>query len=583
MAALEGREIVAYTKIIPVRSRLDHCLDYVLDHEKNGLDRALGYIQDRDKDTLPGEFAGETCLETAINCALETACRDMMGTKRHYGKTRGVLAYHIIQSFAPGEVSAEEAHAVGLEFAQKLFGDQYEAVVSTHLNCEHYHNHILINSVSYADGRKYRNSFADYYGGIRAVSDQLCREHGLSVIEPEGHGQNYPVWEAGKEQPVRARVKRDVELAIAQADCFERFLQALEALGYTVKYGPRVKHIAVRPPFGERNIRLDSKGVDWPEDLIRERIEAAKHGEPVRPPDGPPTQTALPKSRLRVQDGSARRYRVPHGLPARRRKLHGFRALYVKYMFQLGIIPKRRPPTRAAFLMLKEEQKKLGRYIAQFKLFQQYRVDTPDQLAMLTDALQAEIDALTDRRRDYYRLRRRITALFSFSGGVVQNVMGHVGNLVGASVTVPEEIVSAIENVGFLESIPLWLVSFLGSLFITVMSFLLIMTVYGRFFKIYLFAALAPIPLSAFASEVTAGTGKAYAKGLIGVCIEGVVIVLACLVFTAFTQSGGPAVNTAADPVTMSWDYIAQTIFNMLILAGLVKGADRVVKEMFGL
>lgn len=176
-----------------------------------------------------------------------------------------------------------------------------------------------------------------------------------------------------------------------------------------------------------------------------------------------------------------------------------------------------------------------------------------------------------------------ITALFSFSGGVVQNVMGHVGNLVGASVTVPEEIVSAIENVGFLESIPLWLVSFLGSLFITVMSFLLIMTVYGRFFKIYLFAALAPIPLSAFASEVTAGTGKAYAKGLIGVCMEGVVIVLACLVFTAFTQSGGPAVNTAADPVTMSWDYIAQTIFNMLILVGLVKGADRVVKEMFGL
>lgn len=176
-----------------------------------------------------------------------------------------------------------------------------------------------------------------------------------------------------------------------------------------------------------------------------------------------------------------------------------------------------------------------------------------------------------------------MTALFVFSGGIVQNVMGHVGGLVGASVTVPEEIVTAIEEVGFLQSIPLWLVSFLGSLFITVMSFLLIMTVYGRFFRIYLYSALAPIPLSAFAAEATSGTGKAFVKGFIGVCMEGAVIVLACLIFSAFAESGGPVINTAADPVTMSWDYIAQTIFNMLILVGLVKGADRVVKEMFGL
>ena len=398
---------MAYTKIIPIRSRLDHCVDYVLNHEKNSLGRALEYISDPEKNTLPGEFAGVTCLEAAVNCCLETAHRDMMGTKRHYGKTRGVLAYHIIQSFAPGEVSAEEAHAIGLEFAQQLFGDRYEVIVSTHLNREHYHNHILINSVSYADGRKYRNNFADYYDGIRAVSDDLCREHGLSVIEPEGHGQNYQRWEEGKEQPVRGRVKRDVEAAIAQADSFEGFLQALEAWGYTVKYGPRVKHIAVRPPFGESNIRLDSRGVDWPEELIRARIEAVRRGEPVRPPGASLAKTAIPISQLRVQGPHARRYHVSPTVPARGRKLHGFRALYVKYMFLLGIIPKRKPPTRAAFLMLKNEQKKLDRYIAQFKLFQHYRIDTPDQLTMLSDAMQAELDALTDRRKDYYRLRRR--------------------------------------------------------------------------------------------------------------------------------------------------------------------------------
>lgn len=176
-----------------------------------------------------------------------------------------------------------------------------------------------------------------------------------------------------------------------------------------------------------------------------------------------------------------------------------------------------------------------------------------------------------------------MTAIFSISGGIVQNVMGHVGGLVGASVTLPDEIITAIEEVGFLESIPLWLVSFLGSLFITIMSFILIMTVYGRFFKIYLFAALAPIPLAAFASETTSGTGKAFVKGFIGVCMEGAVIVLACLIYSAFAQSGTPGWNDSASAVTMAWEYIASAIFNMLILVGLVKGADRVVKEMFGL
>lgn len=176
-----------------------------------------------------------------------------------------------------------------------------------------------------------------------------------------------------------------------------------------------------------------------------------------------------------------------------------------------------------------------------------------------------------------------MTAIFAVCGGIVQSVMGHVGGMAGASVTLPEEIVTAIEEVGFLQSIPLWLVSLMGSLFITIMSFLLIMTVYGRFFRIYLYTALAPIPLSTFAAETTAGTGKAFVKGYIGVCMEGAVIVLACLIFSAFSESGGPTVDAGADVVTMAWDYIASTIFNMLILVGLVKGADRVVKEMFGL
>ena len=176
-----------------------------------------------------------------------------------------------------------------------------------------------------------------------------------------------------------------------------------------------------------------------------------------------------------------------------------------------------------------------------------------------------------------------MTAIFSVCGGIVQTVMGSVGSMAAASVSVPQEIVDAIEDVGFLASIPLWLVSLLGSLFITVMSFILILTVYGRFFRLYFYTALAPLPLSSFAGEGTSFAGKAFLKSYIGICLEGAIIVLACLIFTAFMSSSAPIVDTSLSAVTMSWQYIGETIFNMLVLVGLVKGAERIVKEMFGL
>lgn len=176
-----------------------------------------------------------------------------------------------------------------------------------------------------------------------------------------------------------------------------------------------------------------------------------------------------------------------------------------------------------------------------------------------------------------------MTSLFSVCGGVVQTVMGSIGGMASASVSVPQEIIDAIEDVGFLASIPLWLVSLLGSLFITVMSFILILTVYGRFFRLYMYTALAPLPLASFAGEGTSFAGKAFIKSYIGVCMEGAVIVLACLIFSAFATTSTPTVDTSLSAVTMSWQYIGETIFNMLVLVGLVKGAERIVKEMFGL
>ena len=175
-----------------------------------------------------------------------------------------------------------------------------------------------------------------------------------------------------------------------------------------------------------------------------------------------------------------------------------------------------------------------------------------------------------------------MTAVFAICGSVVSTAMSGLGGLVGAQASLPTEIVTAIEDVSFLQSIPLWLVAFVGSLIVTVLSFILILTVYGRFFRLYLYTALAPIPLASFAGEGTASTGRSFIKSYIGVCMEGAVIVLACLIYSAFLSSSAPAVDSNLPAVTMAWQYVGQLVFNMLVLTGLVKGADHIVREMIG-
>ena len=176
-----------------------------------------------------------------------------------------------------------------------------------------------------------------------------------------------------------------------------------------------------------------------------------------------------------------------------------------------------------------------------------------------------------------------MTNIFSVCNGIVATAANSVGGVAGTSVSLPTEIADAIVDVGFLASIPLWLVTLLGSLIITVLAFIMILTVYGRFFKLYMYAALSPIALSSFAGESTSSFGKAFLKSYIGVCMEGAVIVLACIIFSAFASSGTPAFDPSASVVSQVWSYLGEVIFNMLVLVGLVKTADRIAKEMFGL
>ena len=173
-------------------------------------------------------------------------------------------------------------------------------------------------------------------------------------------------------------------------------------------------------------------------------------------------------------------------------------------------------------------------------------------------------------------------ALFEIVQGIVAKIMATSGLASIDQTVLPESIITAIEDSGFWESVPLWAVTLIGSLFITVLSFIMIMTVYGRFFKIYLYTAIAPVPLSSFAGEPSSSVGKSFIKSYTAVCLEGAIIVLGCIIFSLFAASP-PVVDESAAAVNQVWTYVGELIFNMIVLVGTVKMSDRVVKEMMGL
>lgn len=361
-------------------------MDYVLNREKTDLAAVLGYIGNADKNISEG-----TVLETALNCSLETACQDMMATKERWGKPGGVLGYHLIHSFAPGEVTPRQAHALGMEFARRVLGEKYEVVVSTHLDHAHLHCHVLFNSVSFVDGRKYQNTFKDYFGDIRGTSNMVSRENGLSTIEPTGRGRQYAEWKAensGK-PTIRGQVRQDIDFALAHSFTYKSFWAELTRMGYEVKRGPNVKHTSVRPPGGKRFIRLGGLGAAYTEEALQKRLAQG------RAEGSSPQAIPLPKIR--------KKYRVKKcGRPHPR--LHGFRALYFRYIYLLrGMRPSRRPRPYS----VRKEVTKLNRYIRQFQLLRENHIDTAEQLAGYMGSLDVQITGLVARRKELYRQKRR--------------------------------------------------------------------------------------------------------------------------------------------------------------------------------
>lgn len=316
----------------------------------------------------------------------------MLETKRRWDKeNRPFQGYHIIHSYAPGEVTAEQAQKLSVEFACRLIGDRFEAVVATHVDHEHIHSHIVFNSVSCTDGRMFRSDFKAYYGDIRGVSNAISRENGLSVIEPKGKGKQYAQWNAEKQgkPTIRGLIRQDIDAALSGAISMQTLFAVLEKQGYTVKRGANVKHTAIKPPGGERFIRLGSLGEGYTEADLKARLRGA--------PKTTPVQVHIPQQKR----CRAKRYSGN----SRKAKPKGLRRLYLYYLYLLA--PPRPYQRRPVPFNVRAEVRKLSQYKRQFALLQKYRIENESQLSMLADALQAEIDSLVFSRQDLYRRERR--------------------------------------------------------------------------------------------------------------------------------------------------------------------------------
>lgn len=404
---------MAITKILPVRGQLKGCLDYAANPQKteylNTADRQrlMNYTQNGDKTEHQLYVSG-------FNCDPQNAYYLMQATKRRWGKPldSGNVGYHIIQSFKPGEATPDQVHEIGCEFARRFLEDRFECTVSTHLDKGHLHNHIVVNSVSFMDGRMFRNDFTTYYKGIRAISDELCRENCLSVVETDGHGKSYSEWKHEKEgsPTLRGMVKADVEVAMSTADSFSGFIAELQKMGYEVKYGPQVAHITVRHKDAKKNVRLDRLDAHYSEAALREYFEKLRELPPewrreYKQQTSPKPPRWRPKAAYKPMQ---RRARYRGHVPVKCGKITGFMACYYHYCALLRKAYKGKVGKRCYYL-LRDDFLRYNRYRRQCELLWERQITTLDELLTYKENLQAEYDSLTAQRKALYRRKSKTT------------------------------------------------------------------------------------------------------------------------------------------------------------------------------
>ena len=386
------------TKIWNIRGKAGSPLEYIANPEKTqrefteserqALADVIAYAANEDK-------TEKLFYTTGINCSVEFARDQFDTTKLRFGKTGGNVAYHAYQSFAPGEVTHDEAHAIGVQLAKELWGDRFQMVVATHTNSHCVHSHIVINSVSFRDGKKFHDC-RDTYKQLREMSDRICLEHGLSIVDtPRGRGVSQYVYKMEKAgMPTRYNVARQaIDEAVSLSLNIDEFKSELRRRGYNYRFDPQRKYWTVTPPGWKKSIRIHQLGSDYTRESIERRIYE----------NDPSVRT----ERIRQS------YRMPNHYNLRRRidrimGRTGLEKLYLRYCYELGYLPKyRQNPTRL-HIVLKEDLLKCDQYSEQAKLLSKYHVNTDEDLSLLMERIDMKMQELSSQRDERRLIAKRV-------------------------------------------------------------------------------------------------------------------------------------------------------------------------------
>ena len=393
---------MAVTKIWDVRGSLDAPIKYVSNEEKTEnpdlndhteeelqtLDDVIEYAANEDKTEMK-------YFVSTLNCNKNFARDEFQMVKKRFDKEGGIIAYHGYQSFSPGEVTPQQAHDIGWRMAVELWGDRFQVVIATHVNTRCVHNHFVINSVSFKDGGRYHDCRATYQR-MREVSDRLCREYGLSVIEePRGRGVSQYLYKMERDgMPTRYNVARQaIDESIELSLTMEEFQAEMKKRGYLLRFDPNRKYWSIVPPGWKKPIRIHKLGDDYTREMIQERIsENDIHVRAIR---------------LRQQ------YRIPNNYSLKRRVdrimgRSGLEKLYLRYCYELGYLPKYRQKPANLHIVLKEDLLKCDQYSEQAKLLSRYHISTEEDLSSHQERVEEKMADISARRDELRRKARYV-------------------------------------------------------------------------------------------------------------------------------------------------------------------------------
>ena len=375
---------MATTKIWDIQSRLDNVIDYVVNEKKTNADsyynlhRVVEYVKASYK-------TEEQLYVTAINCSEDTVLQEMMETKKIFDKEDKILGYHAFQSFCEGEVTPELAHKIGIKLAEELWGDSFQVVVTTHLNTNHIHNHFVLNSVSFIDGKKYYDN-NETYALMRQTSDALCREYGLNVLEEKTTKCkiDYTLFykQYLKKSNYHTQTKQDIDYAITQSNTYKEFENLMKAMDYELIY--RAGKLSIRKEPYKKNIRIArAYGDDYEIDRIKTRIK---------------TENAIkvPFPEMRSKKVYRSNFKIKN-----RKKATGIKALYLYYCYLLKIFPKTEK-RRKTPVSIKADVQKMERISQEARLLCSKDIKTTKELSLYMNTLQKEISSLEEKRDKLY-------------------------------------------------------------------------------------------------------------------------------------------------------------------------------------